>query len=310
MRLVDCITRVSGPSLLVLALAAASPLSGQTSRRTTTGRTHGPAASPHGGSLQVSLGFARLRFDVRRSLAEAKSDLVPLTVKYGGGGKVASVQVPGVVSLALGLRSGSFEQTIPNVDIRALMKQDEAAILSRCTATLDHHDAEVVETVYDAQVPFTLNAPDGALVASTTVPYQLGVTCERVPPLSVRLAPTTIEYSLARPLAEAKGGVVPVAVRFNGTGRVSSLQVPGASSYPLGEHVGSFEQTMNADVRALLKPEEAAIQERCRATLDYHQADAINTVHDARLPLTVNAPDGSVVASVTVPYQLGLTCRR
>jgi seryl-tRNA(Sec) selenium transferase len=58
--------------------------------------------------------------------------------------------------------------------MRAMMKRDEAAILSRCTSTLDYHDAEVVETVHDAQLPVTVNAADGAIVASATVPYQLG----------------------------------------------------------------------------------------------------------------------------------------
>jgi hypothetical protein len=33
-------------------------------------------------------------------------------------------------------------------------------------------------------------------------------------------------------------------------------------------------------------------------------------VHDAQLPVTVNGPDGAIVASITVPYRLGLTCTR
>jgi hypothetical protein len=137
------------------------------------------------------------------------------------------------------------------------------------------------------------------------------VTCKRIPPLSVAIGPTTIEYSLARPLSEAKGGLVPLVVKFNGTGNVSSLQVAGSLSYPLGSHMGSFEQTIpNADIRAVMKPDEAAILQRCKASLDHNKANVITTVHDAKLPVTVNAPDGSVLASATVSYQLGLTCRR
>ena len=43
---------------------------------------------------------------------------------------------------------------------------------------------------------------------------------------------------------------------------------------------------------------------------DYNRVEVVRTVHDARLPLTVNAPDGAVVASAIVPYQLGVTCTR
>ena len=53
---------------------------------------------------------------------------------YNGGGDVTSVQVPGSLSYPLGAHSGSFEQTLANADIRAIMKRDEAAILSRCTS--------------------------------------------------------------------------------------------------------------------------------------------------------------------------------
>ena len=226
-------------------------------------------------------------------------------------GDVASVQVPGSLSYPLGAHSGSFEQTIPNADIRALLKRDEAAILSRCTSTLDYNKVESINTVHDAQLPVTVNGPDGAVVASTTVPYQLGLTCTRVPPLAVSIGYTRIEYSIAQPLTSSKGGLVPLTVKFNGTGNVASVQVPGSLSYPLGWHSGSFEQTLpNADIRAIMRRDEAAILDRCKSTLDYNKVDSINTVHDAKLPVTVNGPDGAVVASVTVPYQLGLTCTR
>ena len=261
--------------------------------------------------LAVSIGYTRIEFDVNRPLAHAKGGLVPLTVKYNGGDDVASVQVPGSLSYPLGAHSGSFEQTIASADIRAIMKRDEAAILSRCTSTLDYNKVESINTVHDAQLPVTVNRSDGAVVASTTVPYQLGLTCKRVPPLAVAIGYTRIEYSIAQPLANAKGGLVPLTVKFNGTGNVSSVQVPGSLSYPLGAHSGSFEQTLpNADIRAILKRDEAAILSRCTSTLDYNKVDSINTVHDAQLPVTVNGPDGAVLATVTVPYQLGLTCTR
>ena len=300
-------------AILVGTLAVAGPLSGQASRgaaRLEPIERPEPSlrASP---SLQASIGFARIEFDVNRPLAQAKGGLVPLTVKFTGPGDVASVQVPGSLSYPLGSHSGSFEQTISNADIRALMKRDEAAILSRCTSTLDYNKVESINTVHDAQLPVTVNGPDGAVVASTTVPYQLGLTCTRVPPLAVSIGYTRIEYSIAQPLASAKGGLVPVTVKFNGASNVASLQVPGSLSYPLGWHSGSFEQTLpNADIRAILRRDEAAILDRCKTTLDYNKVASINTVHDAQLPVTVNGPDGAVVASVTVPYQLGLTCTR
>ena len=261
--------------------------------------------------LTVSIGYTRIEFDVGRPLAQAKGGLVPLSLKYNGGGDVASVQVPGSLSYPLGAHSGSFEQTVANADIRAIMKRDEAAILSRCTSTLDYNKVESINTVHDAQLPVTVNGPDGGVVASTMLPYQLGLTCTRVPPLSVTIGYARIEFSVAQPLASARGGLVPLTVKFNGAGSVASVQVPGSLSYPLGTHVGSFEQTIaNADIRAILKRDEAAILDRCRSTLDYNRVDSINTVHDAQLPVTVNSPDGTVLASITIPYQLGLTCTR
>ena len=302
-----------GAAALFGTLVAAGPLSGQISRGAARLEPIERPALPSrmAPSLQASIGYTRIEFDVNRPLAQAKGGLVPLTVKFSGLGTVASVQVPGSGSYPLGSHSGSFEQTIPNADIRALMKRDEAAIQSRCTSTLDYNKVESINTVHDAQLPVTVNGADGAVVASTTVAYQLGLTCTRVPPLVVSIGYTRIEYSIAQPLASARGGLVPVTVKFNGAGNVASLQVPGSLSYPLGWHSGSFEQTLaNADIRAIMKRDEAAILDRCTSTLDYNKVATINTVHDAQLPVTVNGPDGAVLASVTVPYQLGLTCTR
>ncbi|HEY8198077.1 MAG TPA: hypothetical protein VIG04_13945 [Gemmatimonadales bacterium] len=298
---------------LVAILAPAGTLSGQTVRGTARlepiERPSPPTRTAP--SLQASIGPTHIEFDVNRPLAQARGGLVPLTVKFLGPGDVASVQVPGSGSYPLGSHSGSFEQTIPDADIRALLKRDEAAILSRCTSTLDYNKVESINTVHDAQLPVTVNGPDGAVVASTTVPYQLGLTCTRVPPLAVAIGYTRIEYSIAQPLASAKGGLVPLTVKFNGTGNVASVQVPGSLSYPLGWHSGSFEQTVpHADIRAIMRRDESAILDRCKSTLDYNKVDSINTVHDAKLPVTVNAPDGAVVASITLSYQLGLTCTR
>jgi DNA-binding protein YbaB len=299
--------------LSALTAAAAAPLSGQTPRRTVPVRAlEGPTVvSLRAPSLQASIGYTRIEFDVNRPLAQATGGLVPFTVKYNGKGNVASVQVPGSISYPLGAHAGSFEQTVSNADIRAIMKRDEAAILSRCTSTLDYNQVDSINTVHDSKLPVTVNGPDGTVVASTTILYQLGLTCKRVPPLSVAIGYTRIEYSIAQPLANAKGGLVPLTVKFTGTGNVSSVQVPGSLSYPLGAHSGSFEQTIsNADIRAIMKRDEAAILDRCKSTLDYNNVPSIDTVHDAKLPVTVNGPDGAVVASITVPYQLGLTCTR
>jgi predicted LPLAT superfamily acyltransferase len=298
---------------LVGTLGAAGQLSGQTSRGAARLEPIERPSLPSRvlPSLQASIGFTRIEFDVNRPLAQAKGGLVPLTVKFTGLGNVASVQVPGSGSYLLGSHSGSFEQTIPKADIRALMTRDEPAILSHCRSTLDYNKVESINTMHDAQLPVTVNGPDGAVVASTTVPYQLGLTCTRVPPLAVSIGYTRIEYSIAQPLASAKGGLVPLTVKFTGAGNVASLQVPGSLSYPLGWHSGSFEQTFpNADIRAIMRRDEAAILDRCKATLDYNKVVSISTVHDAQLPVTVNGPDGAVVASITVPYRLGLTCMR
>lgn len=264
---------------------------------------------PH--SLLASIGYGYIEFDVNRPLAQAKGGLVPFTVKYKGGGNVASVDVPGSVSYPLGAHSGDFEQTLSNVDIRAIMRRDEAAILSRCRSNLDYNKLDSITTVHDAELPVTVNGPDGAIVASTIVPYQLGLTCRRVPPLSVTIGYTSIEYSIAQPLASAKGRPVSLTLKFNGTGDVSSVQIPGSLSYPLGAHSGPFEQTIsNADIRAIMQRDEGVIRDRCKSILDYNKVASITTVHDAKLPFTVNAPDGAVVASTIVPYQLGLTCSR
>jgi len=166
--------------LLGVLTAAAAPLSGQTPRSAARPEPIDRRPLPlRAASLQASIGYTRIEFDVNRPLAQAKGGSVPLTVKYNGGGGVASVQVPGSLSYPLGAHSGSFEQTLPNADIRALMKGDEAAILSRCTSTLDYNKVASINTVHDAQLPVTVNGPDGAVVASITVPYQLGLTCTR-----------------------------------------------------------------------------------------------------------------------------------
>ncbi len=260
-------------------------------------------------SVQASIGYTPLEFDVSRPLAQAGGGrLVPLTVKFAGNGNVASVQVPGSISYPLGPHTGSFEQTIPNADIRAIMRRDEAAILARCTSVLDYNKVESAVYAYDVQIPVTVNGPGGEVIATTSVPYQLGLTCKRVPALSVSIGYTRIGFSIAQPLANATGGLVPLTVKFNG---ISSVQVPGSVSYPLGAPSGSFEYTVpNADIRALLKRDEAAILERCKSTLDYNKVDSINTVHDAKVPVTVNGSDGTVLATITVPYQLGLACKR
>lgn len=260
-------------------------------------------------SLAVSVGYAKVEFDINQPFAHAKAAQVPVTVKYTGAGSVASLQTR-MVSLPLGTHAGSFEQTVTGVDIRSLMATEAGAILERCRSVLDYNKVESAASAYDAQLAFSANGPDGSVVATTTVPYQLGLICKRIPPLTVSLGYTKIEFSVAQPLAQARGGQVPVTVKYNGAGSVASLQ-GGGGSLPLGAHSGSFEQTVpNVDVRMLLSQEEASIRNLCQSVLDYNNAAVKETVYDARLPMTVNGPDGATVASATVPYQLGLTCKR
>lgn len=264
---------------------------------------------PGPASLAVSVGYGRVEFDVNQRLAYAKATQVPLSLKFTGGGTVVSLQT-GVVSILLGTHSGGFEQSFPNLDIRQLLSGSEAAILERCNTILGPNQVESAESAYDVQIAFTVNAPTGAVVASTTVPYQLGLSCKRIPPLIVSIGYAKIEFSVALPLANAWGGQAPVTVKYNGPGNAVSLQV-GRVSMLLGSHNGSFEQTIpNADTRSMLSKEEAAIRNLCQSLLDANNVAAKETVYDARLAMTVNAPSGAVLASTTVPYQLGLTCKR
>ncbi|MBC8123417.1 MAG: hypothetical protein H7Y22_16455, partial [Gemmatimonadaceae bacterium] len=130
--------RMPGTLLLIgtLTAAAAAPVGAQTIRRPATDEPiERRSVSLRTSSLQASIGYTRIEFDVNRPLAHATGGQVPFTVKYSGSGNVASVQVPGSLSYPLGAHAGSFEQTVSNADIRAIMKRDEAAILARCTST-------------------------------------------------------------------------------------------------------------------------------------------------------------------------------
>lgn len=260
-------------------------------------------------TLQGTISYAKLEVRVDQPLAIAKGGLVSLGIKYAGPAPVAFVQVPGAVSYPVGPFAGSFEHTITNADVRAILKRDEAQILARCRSSLDTNRVDVIETAHDAAIPLTVTGADGAVVASTTVAYQVGLVCKNPPrPLTAAIGYAKIEFDINRPLAQAKGGLVPFSLKYNG---VSSVQVPGSLSYPLGTSPGSFEHTIpNADIRAILKRDEAAILARCQSALESNNVSVIDTVHDSRIPVTVNAVDGTVVASTTVSYQLGLTCRR
>ena len=270
----------------------------------------GPRSLPAApASLAVSVGYGKVEFDVNQRLAYAKATLVPLTVKFTGRGPIASLQTGGI-SLALGSRIGDFEQTFPNMDIRQILNASEAAIREKCNSVLDYNKVESAETAYDVQLGFTANASTGAVVASTTVPYQLGLTCKRIPPLVVSIGYARVEYTVAQPLANARAGLVPVTVKYNGPGNVVSLQT-GKIAMPLGTHSGSFEQTVpDVDVRSLLNQDETSIGRLCQAVLETNRVDTVATVYDAKLPMTVNGQDGAVLASATVPYQVGLFCKR
>jgi len=271
----------------------------------------GPRALPAApASLAVSVGYGKIEFDVNQRLAYAKATLVPLTVKVTGGGTVSSLQTGGV-SLLVGPQSGGLEQSIPNVDLRQILSGREAEILQRCNAILGYNQVESsAESAFDVQLAFTVNAPTGAVVASTTVPYQLGLTCKRIPPLVVTIGYTKLEYTIGVPLANARVGLASLTVKYNGPGNAVSLQGGGVSLL-LGDHNGSFELTLpNVDLRRMLSQEETAIRQRCQSTLDANNVNTIDTAYDGNLPMTVNASSGAVMASDTASYQIGLTCRR
>jgi hypothetical protein len=262
--------------------------------------------------LQVNVPYTSIEFHTDQPLASAKGGLIALSVKYTGSGQTASVQVPGSVSYPVGPFSGAFEHTVDAADVRALLRRDEAAILTRCQNTLQANNAQSINTVHDTTLPFIVAAADGSSLASTSVSYQLGLLCVAPPPpLQVTVPFTRIEVVTGERLQVAKGGLVNLGLSYHGTGSVASLQVPGALSYPLGKHVGSFDTSVNnADVRALLANDDAAIQSRCAGTLDTNHAQQIDTVHDTRVHFTVNGATGNVVAETDVAYQLGLTCKR
>jgi hypothetical protein len=260
-------------------------------------------------SLAVTVGYGTVEFDINQPFAHARATQVPVTVKFNGRATVASLQF-GAFSLPLGTHEGSFEQTVNGVDIRSIMNQEAATILERCKAVLDYNKVESAPYAYDAKLAFTVNGPDGAVVASTTLPYQLGLTCKRLPPLTVKVGYGTVEYDINQPFAHAKATQVPVTVKFNGPASVASLQF-GSLSLPLGSHQGSFEQTVSGvDIRQIMNQEAPTILERCTAVLDHNKVESAPYAYDAKLAFTVNGPDGAVVASTTVPYQLGLTCKR
>lgn len=273
--------------------------------------TPGPRvfAPPPPPPLQATVSYTQIDIVAGESLATARHSTVALGIRYAPP-PVAYVQVPGVLSYAVGpFTSGGFEHTIGNADIRALLRGDEARILERCRLALDASPRDVVETVHDTTFPLTVTGPDGAVFASTNVQYQLGLACKR--PLLARIPYTKIQFDINRPLAQAGGGFVPLTLTYNGNRNVASFQAHGAFSYSLGARQGPFEHTFpSADVRALVAPDEAAIRTRCRQALEYNNVAMLDATHDTRIPLTVNGPDGAVVASTTVSYQLGLTCSR
>lgn len=258
--------------------------------------------------LQITIGYTRIEVIYDQPLAFAKGGLVPLSIKYTAP-PVSSVQVPGALSYPIGPFPSGFTYTVQNADVRALLKTNEQAILDRCRSTLDYNKVDVIDTVHDATIPFTVNGPDGAVLAASNVAYQVGLTCKR--PLIVKIGYTQIDFNINQPLQNALGGLTQITLSYNGPGNVASLQVPNSLSYPLGAHQGSFDQTIqNADIRSILKRDEAAILSRCAGTLDYNKVNVINTVHDSVIPVTVNAADGAVIATTNVTYQLGLTCRK
>jgi hypothetical protein len=126
--------------------------------------------------------------------------------------------------------------------------------------------------------------------------------------LTVSVGYTQIEFYLNQPLANAKGGLVPITFTFD-VGR--SLQMPAAGlSYPLDVRGSVLSRSITGDIRAVLKGDEKAIFDRCQGTLDYNKVDSIKTVHDAVIPFELHSNDGKLLATTTTKYQLGLFCKR
>lgn len=126
--------------------------------------------------------------------------------------------------------------------------------------------------------------------------------------LTVKVGYTQIEFYLNQPLANAKGGLVPITFTFD-VGR--SLQMPAAGlSYPLDVRGSVLSRSITGDIRAVLKGDEKAIFDRCQGTLDYNKVDSIKTVHDAVIPFELRSNEGKLLATTKTNYQLGLMCKR
>ena len=126
--------------------------------------------------------------------------------------------------------------------------------------------------------------------------------------LTVSVGYTQIEFYLNQPLANAKGGLVPITFTFD-VGR--SLQMPAAGlSYPLDVRGSVLSRSITGDIRAVLKGDEKAILDRCQGSLDFNKVDSIKTVHDALIPFELRSNDGKLLATTTTRYQLGLFCKR
>jgi hypothetical protein len=291
-------------TLMALNANAAAP-SPQVQATPTTTMQRVPAI-PAPPPLQASVNSTKIEVVLGESLATARGGLVTIGLKYRPS-PVASLQVPGALSYRIGPFPTGFDHSITNADIRALLRKDEAQILERCRGTLDFNKLDVTDTVHDTTIPLNLHAADGTVLASASVSYQLGLTCKR--PLIVRIPNATIGVDINRPFAEASGTAATISLSYNGSGSVSFFQ-PGGVSYPVGARQGPFEQTISSDLRAVLVREEAAIIARCRQTLEYNNLSTVQTAFDTVIPVVVMAASGSVVASTSVAYQLGLNCRR
>lgn len=148
--------------LLMAALLALSASAAGASRNPSRERTLPVAPSQPVltavSTLQTTISYTQLEVRVDQPLAVAKGGVVSLGVKYAGVAPVASVQVPGAGSYPIGPFAGSFEHTIGNADARMLLKRDDAQILARCKSTLDFNKVDVINTVHDATIPFTVNS--------------------------------------------------------------------------------------------------------------------------------------------------------
>lgn len=133
-------------------------------------------SAPAAEALTVMLSLSVLEFNIDQPLAAATGRVVNVAYNYDNG--VRALQVPGAVSLPTSVPRTVV--TVAKVDIRQLLKGDEPKIVAQCKAAMDKSVSQTGAHIrYETTLPFALLDGAGQVLASTTTPYALDVSCGR-----------------------------------------------------------------------------------------------------------------------------------